>query len=131
MHNQFLTTTRIMAFVALIFGVVTIKSGGAVLFIDGSARMAAGNFIPLVVWFNFLAGFVYIISAIGLYKNRAWGCYLALIIAALTITIFLLIGLHISNDGLYETRTIAAMTLRSIVWIFIAVYSYRKLIYFK
>jgi len=129
MLTQYITTNRIVAFVALVFGVLTIKSGGQVLFIDGPARAAAGNYISFVVWFNFLAGFVYIFSAIGLSLSKVWGGWLALIIAISTVIIFLLVGIHISNDGMYETRTIAAMSLRSIVWIFIAAYSYRKLIY--
>jgi len=128
MNIKYITTARTIAFLAIIFGVLTIKSGGQVLFIDGPARVAAGNFIPFVVWFNFFAGFVYIFSSIGLFLSKAWGFWLALIIAISTVITFLLVGLYISNDGMYETRTIAAMSLRSTVWIFITIYSYRKLI---
>lgn len=42
---------------AIGFGLLTLKSGGSVIFIDGPARLAAGNYLPFVVWFNFLAGF--------------------------------------------------------------------------
>ena len=41
------------AVVALVFGMLTIKSGGSVLFIDGIAREDAGNYVPFVLWFNF------------------------------------------------------------------------------
>ena len=45
--------------VAVVFGLLTIKSGGSVLFIDGVDRQAAGNYVPFVLWFNFIAGFFY------------------------------------------------------------------------
>lgn len=42
--------------VAVLFGLLTIQEGGAVLFWSESARAAAGQYVPFVVWFNFLAG---------------------------------------------------------------------------
>jgi len=48
-----------------IFGALSVKSGGEVLFIDGAGREAARNYLPYVVWFNFLAGFAYIAGAVG------------------------------------------------------------------
>ena len=34
--------------IAVVFGVMTIKSGGSVLFINGEARLAAGNYVDFV-----------------------------------------------------------------------------------
>jgi hypothetical protein len=45
----------IVAFIAMLFGILTVKSGGSVLFIDGIAREEAGNYVPFVLWFNFFA----------------------------------------------------------------------------
>jgi len=58
---------RVITGFAVVFGFLTIKSGGAVLFVDGSSRQAAGNFVPFVVWFNFVAGFVYLIAGGGIW----------------------------------------------------------------
>ena len=49
-------------FIAIVFGIMTIKSGGAVLFTDGEARLAAGDYVSFVLWFNFLAGFLYVVA---------------------------------------------------------------------
>ncbi len=103
-----------------IFGVLTLKSGGEVLFIDGAGREAAGNYLPFVVWFNFLAGFAYIAGAIGLAFWRPWTAQLALTIAVLTVLVFLAFGVHILVGGPYEVRTVAAMTLRSLIWLGVA-----------
>lgn len=47
----------VVTVIAIVFGLLTIKSGGSVLFVDGTAREDAGNYVPFVLWFNFLAGF--------------------------------------------------------------------------
>lgn len=111
-------------FIAIAFGILTIKSGAAVLFIDGQARVAAGNYVAFVLWFNFLAGFAYIIAGIGFWLNKNWAIKLSIGIAATTITVFAIFGLHILMDGHYEMRTIIAMSLRSAIWTIIAVVAY-------
>lgn len=108
---------RLGALFAILFGALTLKSGGAVLFIDGAARSAAGNYVPFVLWFNFIAGFFYIIGGIGMWLLRRWSLYLAGALALATLLIFAALGLHILLQGSYELRTVFAMTLRSTVWI--------------
>jgi hypothetical protein len=109
-----------VAVFAGVFGVLSLKSGGEVLFIDGAGREAAGNFLPFVVWFNFLAGFAYIAGAAGLILWRSWIIPLAFSIVVLTIVVFIAFGVHILMGGAYEVRTVGAMSLRSLVWLGIA-----------
>ena len=117
----------IVASIAIIFGLLTIKSGGEVLFLDGTARKQAGNYVNFVVWFNFLAGFFYIIAGLGILLRKFWAIWLSSTIVALTIAVFLFFGLHIINSGLYETRTLIAMSLRTSVWLIITYFSYKKI----
>ncbi|NOQ89316.1 MAG: hypothetical protein GQ549_00040 [Gammaproteobacteria bacterium] len=116
--------------VAVLFGLLTIKSGGSVIFIDGPDRQAAGNYVPFVLWFNFLAGFVYIIAGVGLWMQKQWAAKLSVLIVATTLIVYAILGLYILSGGLYEMRTIIAMSLRSIIWAFIAMFAYRKLIHY-
>lgn len=109
-----------MAIFVGIFGALSLKSGGEVLFVAGAGREAAGDYLPFVVWFNFLAGFAYIAGAVGLVQWRSWITSLAYTIAVLTIVVFLILGVHILMDGAFEVRTVGAMALRSLVWIGIA-----------
>lgn len=111
---------RIIAVVAILFGAMTIKEGGSVLFWSETARSAAGKFVPFVLWFNFLAGFFYILAGVGLFMRKRWAAILAFLIAAATVSVFLAFGLRIISGGGYETRTIIAMTMRSGIWIVIA-----------
>ncbi len=105
--------------VAILFGIATIKEGGTVLFTEAGQK-SAGNYVPFVLWFNFFAGFAYIVAGIALYKLKSCSLRLVLVIAISTSIVFILFGLHIFNGGAYEIRTVAAMTIRSSLWILIA-----------
>ncbi|RDH80783.1 MAG: hypothetical protein DIZ80_17320 [endosymbiont of Galathealinum brachiosum] len=118
----------VISIIAVVFGLLTIKSGGSVIFIDGIDRKNAGNYIPFVVWFNFLAGFAYVIAGTGLFMKKSWAARLSFLITISTLIIFILLGLHILNNQAYETRTVIAMSLRTTIWTLISIFSYIKLI---
>ena len=109
-----------MAIIAVLFGLLTIYSGGSVVLFNGPARVAAGDYVPFVVWFNFLAGFAYVAAGLGLYYWRRWAVYLSMAIAVGTMLIFAGLGIRIVLEGSYEIRTVVAMVLRSAVWLAIA-----------
>lgn len=116
---------RLASIVAVLFGLLTIQEGGAVIFWSETARRAAGQYVPFVVWFNFLAGFAYVLAGIGLWLRRPWAAAVAAAIAASTLVVFVTFGLHVASGGAYELRTVVAMSLRSAVWIAIAFVAYR------
>ena len=92
------------------------------LFVDGAARLAAGHYVPFVLWFNFLAGFLYVIAGVGIWQRRVWSAKLSLAIALLTLLVFAAFGVHVAGGGSYEMRTVGALTLRSSLWVAIAFY---------
>jgi len=114
--------------VAVLFGLLTIKSGGSVIFIDGQDRQAAGNYVPFVVWFNFLAGFLYIIAGAGLWLQKRWAVWISVFITLATLIVFAAFGIVVINGEAYEVRTVAAMSLRTVVWALISMFAYRKVI---
>lgn len=114
-----------IALIAIAFGLLTIKEGGSVLFVDGASRAAAGNYVPFVLWFNFLAGFAYVIAGVGLWLRQRWAIWLAVAIAAATAFTFAAFGLHVYFGGDYEQRTVIAMSLRTLVWVVIAAIAWR------
>ena len=117
----------VISMIAVIFGLMTVKEGGAVLFGSGEARAAAGHFVPFVLWFNFLAGFAYLAAGAGIWLQRCWAAWLALVIAAATVLVFAAFGAHMLAGGDYELRTVAAMSLRTLVWAAIARIATRRL----
>jgi hypothetical protein len=103
--------------VALIFGLATLAQGGMTLFGDDATRAAAGNIVPFVLWFNFLAGFAYVAAGIGLALDKRWAVGLAALIAAATAAVFVAFGIYVWLGRAYEIRTVAAMTLRTVFWL--------------
>lgn len=98
------------------------------MFIDGIAREQAGNYVPFILWFNFLSGFAYILSGIGLIMQKAWAVQLAILIVLATLIAFAILGVMILQGVAFEARTVAAMTLRSTVWAIISLVAYRKMV---
>ena len=119
---------RALAAAAIVFGLLTIKAGGTVLFGGEAARAAAGKYVPFVVWFNFLAGFAYVIAGAGLWSRHRWAVWLAVAIAAATAVVFAAFGVHVGLGGAYKGLTVGAMTVRTLVWLAIATIGYRKII---
>jgi len=115
------------AAVAAAFGVLTVLVGGETLFGGPVARAAAGNIVPFVLWFNFFAGFAYVAAGFGLFLWKNWAAPLSAIIAIATLGVFVAFAIHVLLGGAFETRTVGAMTMRSVVWIVIAVAACRAL----
>ena len=103
----------IAAVAAIIFGLLTVFSGG--------------NAVPFVLWFNFVAGFLYVAAGVGLFLRRKWSFWLSAAIALATTVVFAAFALVVIGGTAYETRTIFAMTLRTGIWAVIAVIAYRKI----
>jgi hypothetical protein len=118
----------ILSLVAVGFGLLTIKEGGLTLAGDTTAVEAAGHYVPFVLWFNFVAGFAYVIAGAGLWLRQRWAVGLAVAIAAATAIMFAAFGAHVAAGGLYEQRTVIAMSLRTLVWVVIAVIAWHRLL---
>ena len=114
-----------LALAAVVFGLVTIVSGGRTLFGGTEVRAALGHTVLFVLWFNFLAGFLYVLAGAGLLWGKRWGAHLSLLLAITTLVVFAAFGLHVFGGGAYETRTLGAMTLRTLFWVAVAVASFR------
>lgn len=111
---------RIAAGVAIVFGLLTIVSGGRALFGGPAVVAAAGAAVPFVLWFNFLSGFVYVLAGIGIALGRRWAVTLSVGLAATIAAVFALFGLYVFQGGAFEMRTVGAMGLRLISWVAIA-----------
>ncbi len=101
---------------AIAFGLATLAEGGHVLFGGPEARAEAGNVVPFVLMFNFGAAFAYVAAGVATLAGRAWAVWLARAIAAATLLVFLAFGVHALQGGAFETRTLVAMTVRTLFW---------------
>ncbi|OGA94637.1 MAG: hypothetical protein A3E79_16555 [Burkholderiales bacterium RIFCSPHIGHO2_12_FULL_61_11] len=118
---------RILAAVAIVFGALTIFSGGRALFGGALAQAAVGNAVDFVLWFNFLAGFAYVLAGVGLWLGRRWAAWTAGLLALATAVVAGAFGLHVMGGGAYEMRTVGALALRLGFWVVVAVAALRGL----
>lgn len=108
------------AIIAVLFGTLTIISGGRALISPGA------GVVPFVLWFNYIAGFAYIAAGIGLWRGSGWAAWLAGAIALATAAVFLGFLWHVAQGGGWMGRTMGAMTLRTAVWSAIAIIAFRR-----
>lgn len=110
-----------LAIVAIAFGAVTLFSGAQALFGSPEARASVGNAVPFVLWFNFCAGFVYILAGWGLLRRRPWAVHASIFLASSTALIAAAFGAYILGGGAFEVRTVGAMAIRLLFWIAVSV----------
>lgn len=110
-----------IALIFLVFGFLTIVSGGRSIFSDAGIA-ARGNIVPLVLWFNFIAGFFYILAGVSTFKMKSCVKKLSAVLAVLNSVVLLYLVNHIYQGGLYENKTFVAMSFRTVFWIVFAAY---------
>lgn len=115
---------KITAIVLLLFALLTLFLSGSVIFNLFGIRAKEGNYVPLVVWANFISSILYLVAAYGLLKMKKWPVWLLVISAVILVAAFIGLKIHISEGGLYEAKTINAMIFRMGLTILLAVASY-------
>jgi len=115
---------KIIAIALLLFALLTLFLSGSVIFNLFGIRAKEGNYVPLVVWTNFISSILYIAAAYGLLKMKKWSVWLLSISVFILIAAFVGLKLHINSGGLYEAKTVNAMRFRIGLTVLIAVASY-------
>ncbi len=118
---------RRISLVAVAFGLMTILGGGGMLLDGDATRRIAGDHVTLVIWFNVLAGFTYVVAGIGIWKQAAWSVALSIGIFVATADVLAALVVYALAGGSCESRTVAVMTLRTVVWLALALGARRSL----
>lgn len=129
MSSKLNRSIQIIAIVAVVFGLMTIVSGGSVLFFTNTFQKQVGNFVPIVVWFNFFIGFAYVIVGCSLWSRKRFAVWGSFFIVCTSLLIFVVLVAHILQGRLYEVRTVFAMIFRIVMWTLIASFSHRQIIH--
>ncbi len=112
----------------LLFGIMTIFAGGKALFTD-IGMSTRGNIIPLVLWFNFVAGFTYVVIGILVSFKKKIALRFTAILSSLNVAVLFYLLNHIANNGAYETRTLVAMSFRTVFWFGCYIFLSRNIFY--
>lgn len=102
----------IIAVLAL-FGIVTLFMSSSVIFDLFGIRAKEGNYVPFVVWANWLCGFIYLAAAYGFMKSKRWTSVILGIAVLILIVTYIGLFIYIQCGGIYETKTVYAMGFRT------------------
>lgn len=104
-------TAGLMAF----FGLLTLFVSSAVIFDLFGIREVEGEYVPLVLWANFLVSFLYLAAAYGLFREWPWPPTILAIATVILLAAAIGLGLHVNSGAPYEQRTIGALAFRIFV----------------
>ena len=119
---------RLIALVAVTSGLMTILGGGGVLIRGDASRLISGDHVSFVVWFNVLAGFLYVAAGIGIWKRAGWSVVVSIGIFLGTADVLVALVAYALAGGAYESRTVAVMTLRTVAWLAFAIGAHRDIL---
>ena len=125
------TASIILTVLLVVFALLTLFLSGSVIFDLFGIRAKEGNYVLLVVWANFISSLLYLAAAYGLVKLKRWPNKILIVAVAVLSIAFAGLLIHISRDGLHETKTIGAMIFRICVTLVFAFFCYRQLKKYK
>lgn len=106
------TTLKISAILLTLFALITVVMSGSVIFDLFGIRAKEGNYVLFIVVSNFISGFLYLISAYGMFFQKKWTTRLLVFITSILVLSFAGLLWHINGGGIYEQQTIKAMLFR-------------------
>jgi len=106
------------------FALLTLFLSASVIFDLFNIREKEGNYVPFIVWSNFISSIIYLIAAYGLIKLKKWSTWLLGLSVVILTAAFIGLKVHISNGGIYEPKTVNAMMFRIALTIVFAMTSY-------
>lgn len=109
MKNIILKTAAIAI---TLFALITLFMSGSVIFDLFEIRAREGNYVLFVVVTNFICGFLYLISAYGLFTQKRWTTHFLITSTVVLILCFIGLLIYINSGGVYETSTIKALLFR-------------------
>ena len=106
-------TQNVLAFVAVLFGLVTIFAGTRVLLGSDSGYIV---FRPLLIY-NTAMGIVYVAAGIIAWRNIKQGMYLAAAVFVLNLVMLAAIYFLYTEGSSIAVDSLRAMSLRTVVWL--------------
>lgn len=103
---------KISAVIILLFACITIFMSTSVIFNLFGIREKEGNYVFFVVFVNFIAGFIYLVAAYGLFNRKWWATKILLFITVMLIVCLVCLLVYVYSGGIYEHKTITAMLFR-------------------
>jgi hypothetical protein len=104
----------ILSSLLALIGVVSVFMTLSIIFDLFGIRKMEGNYVLLIVYTNFLCGLIYIYAALTLWKHLVNSTISLALATALLIAAYIWFTYYIQAGGVYEEKTLKAMTFRTI-----------------
>ncbi|MBN8833045.1 MAG: hypothetical protein J0H76_01580 [Sphingobacteriales bacterium] len=115
---------KAVAFLILIFGLITLFMSSSVILDMFNIREKEGHYVPFVVWANFACSLLYLLAGSALIRfKKISSLWLFLSVVILAIT-FIALQNYIHNGGIYEKKTVTAMIFRILLSAIFTITSY-------
>lgn len=114
----------ILATILTIFALLTLFLSSSVIFDFFGIRAKQGNYVLFVVWANFVSSVLYLAAAYGFLKSKDWTVSLLGISTIILLAAFIGLNIHANTGGVYETKTMGALILRTVVTLAFAAMAY-------
>lgn len=119
--------TPFTIFILIAFGLLTLFLSSSVIFDLFGIREKEGNYVPFIVWANFISSILYLIAAVTWIKKMKVTLALLGISTAILALGFIGLLVHVNAGGLHETKTIGAMVFRTVLTLIFTIISYKSL----
>lgn len=111
----------ILALSIIVLGLATLFLSSSIVFDLFGIRAKEGNYVLFVVIANLVCSILYLLAGYGIITKKPWTT--KILSSSLVVLLIAFIGflVHINMNGIYEIKTIGALTFRiSITLVFVA-----------
>jgi hypothetical protein len=116
-----------LALFLLFFGLLTLFVGSSVLFDWMGMRAKEGNYVPFVVQANVFCALLYLLAAGLVFRKNRQAVVVLLFAVVILLATFVALYFHMASGGLYEQKTLFAMTFRTTLTALLSYLVYRSL----
>lgn len=107
----------ISGFIIAFLGMITLFMSTSVIFGLFDIREKEGNYVLFVVVTNFICAFLYLAAAYGFFTKKRWTTMILNFSVIVLLIAFIGLGIYIYSGGIYEAKTVNAMTFRTLLTI--------------
>jgi hypothetical protein len=101
----------------LLFGLVSLFMTTSIIFDLFQIRKMEGHYVSFIVYVNLICAIIYLISVYGFLKEKRSTTTYLFVASSILIISFIAFLIYISNGGIYETKTVKAMSVRILITI--------------
>ncbi|MGB3342996.1 MAG: hypothetical protein WBA61_03710 [Aequorivita sp.] len=117
----------LIAIVLIAFASATLFMSSSVIFDWFGIREREGDYVPFIVWTNFIAGLLYLVAAYGLLKAEKWAFWILIGTTLFLAIALVVLALYINSGGAFELKNVGAMGFRIALTIAFSVLTYYSL----